>query len=139
MMNGSVATCQTGEIRGCAHASLSALQLEDNSSCFSLATVLESILVFSTSDCIVNFFFLISYQSTVTELQVLNQHDRNYVQGFPLSQHWCWFVCVHCEVGFFISKYHGYFMLFALPSNATVVGEFHVISFSCMQQKHYIF
>jgi len=46
MMYGSVATCQTGETHGCAHASMSALQFEDNSLCFSLATVLESTLVF---------------------------------------------------------------------------------------------
>jgi hypothetical protein len=55
---------------------------------------------------------------------------------FPFSQQWCWFVCVYSEVGFFISKYHSYFVLLELPSNAAVLGEFQVISFSCMQQKH---
>jgi hypothetical protein len=92
-------------------------------------------LGFSMSDCIVHCF-LISYQLTVTELRVLPQCGKNCVTVFPLSQQWCLFVCVYSEVGFFISKYHSYLVLFELPSNAAVLGEFQVIIFSCMQQKH---
>jgi hypothetical protein len=85
-------------------------------------------LGFSLSDCIDNFSLI--YQSAVTELQVLLKCDRNCVGGvFPLSQQCCWFVCVYFEVVFLISKYHGYFVLFELPSNAAVLGEFQVIGF----------